>query len=484
MNEENSPSQDIIDDAENLLAELDGISPVSVERSEEEQEEEEQEEIEIQEEEEEEYEEEEELCRYEFYDEDIVIITESSSTDCWPLGEVVEITPGYNIATNNENSLVQLRNIRASYGHSDRRYSRVSDIREATEKEIADHIVKKELELQDSLRKSKEVAKSNEKNIVAMKKSLTEMFDDNWDIVETITNNKYALSLVLKFPEITIKNGRAGKKTLYDLYIKVEFDENLTVTSRMQGRRGAITYSEYISGYRHSHLPSSSCSSENMENMCGWKDFCLGSSEMSAIQRDWQVDRNSVAGEPFSIIQFELFMYQIEAYAGWESLGGGPYIRMENVHNYEGVTKIHNRILNNIYGNEIKNLKEFKVSFDNSKNRFIVDLEELEATLTKMDISVDRVQKTRDGSYIYSNNASLQLILSKISNQNIKFLVEDEESNAFLFRNKPAPTYILEYNVKEDTSTAEEVVHPDLTKYFSNKLESHINHYFIKKYGK
>ena len=100
------------------------------------QEEEEQEEIEIQEEEEEEYEEE-EICRYEFYDEDIVIITESSSTDCWPLGEVVEVVPGYNITTNSENALVQLRNIRASYGHSDRRYSRVSDIREATEKEIA-----------------------------------------------------------------------------------------------------------------------------------------------------------------------------------------------------------------------------------------------------------------------------------------------------------------------------------------------------------
>lgn len=476
MNEENSPSQDIIDDAENLLAELDGISPVSVERSEEEQEEEEQEEIEIQEEE--------EICRYEFYDEDIVIITESSSTDCWPLGEVVEVVPGYNITTNSENGLVQLRNIRASYGHSDRRYSRVADIRLATEEEIVTHIAKKELELQDSLRKSKKAAKSNEKNIVAMKKSLTEMFDDNWDIVETITNNKYALSLVLKFPEITIKNGRAGKKTLYDLFIKVEFDENLTVTGRMQGRRGAITYSEYISGYRHSHLPSSSCSSEDMENMCGWKDFCLGNSEMSAIQRDWQVDRNSIAGELFSIIQFELFMYQIEAYAGWESLGGGPYIRMENVHNYEGVTKLNNRLLNNIYGNDIKNLKEFKVSFDNSKNKFIVDLEELEATLTKMDISVDRVQKTRDGSYIYSNNSSLQLILSKISEQNIKFLVEDEGSNAFLFRNKPAPTYILDYAVKEDTSTAEEVVHPDLTKYFSNKLESHINHYFIKKYGK
>ena len=475
MNEENSPSQDIIDDAENLLAELDGISPVSVEGSEEEQEEEEIEEEEI---------EEDGVFRYEFNNEDIVIIIESDSRDSWPIGEVLEVVPGYSITTNHENNLVQLRNINASYGHSDRRYSRVSDIRLATEEEIVAYIAKKELELQDSLRKAKKIAKSNEKNVVAMKKSLTEMFDDNWDIVETVTDNKYALSLVLKFPEITIKNGRAGKKTLYDLFIKVEFDENLTVTKRMQGRRGAITYSEYISGYRHSHLPSSSSHSGDMENMCEWKDFCLGNSEMSAIQRDWQVDRNSSAGEPFSIIQFELFMYQIEAYAGWESLGGGPYIRIENVHNYEGVTKLNDRLLNNIYGNEIKNLKEFKVSFDNSKNKFIVDLEELEATLTKMDISVDRVQKTRDGSYIYSNNASLQLILSKISEQNIKFLVEDEKSNAFLFRNKPAPTYILEFDVKEDTSTAKEVVHPDLTKYFSNKLESHINHYFIKKYGK
>tara|TARA_R110001592_G_scaffold124249_1_gene332990 strand:+ start:9017 stop:10459 length:1443 start_codon:yes stop_codon:yes gene_type:complete len=467
------------EDSARLLEELDGVAPIS---EEDQQEEEEQLEIEVQQELEE-FEPEgaiEDESLFIFHSNDYVIMLEDSARPLEEL-EVLKIVSG--ISTDNENDLVQLMYIDSLYGDSNR-YVTVSDIDFASQYEIELYTKNKDKELKENLVKIKETVKSNKKNLLDIKKSLTEIFGHNWDIQEDFENSKYNMSLILRFPEITIKNGRAGKKTLYDLYIKVEFDENLTVTSRMQGRRGAITYSEYISGYRHSHLPSSSCSSEDMENMCGWKDFCLGNSEMSAIQRDWQVDRTSSAGEPFNIIQFELFMYQIEAYASWESLGGGPYIRMENVHNYEGVTKIHNRILNNIYGNEIKNLKEFKVSFDNSKNRFIVDLEELEAILTKMDISVDRVQKTRDGSYIYSNNASLQLILSKISEQNIKFLAEDEESNAFLFRNKPAPTYILEYNVKEDTSTAEEVVHPDLTKYFSNKLESHINHYFIKKYGK
>jgi len=484
MSEQRNITMEMLEeDAARLLEELDGVATIS---EEDQQEEEEQLEIEIQQELEE-LEPEgaiEDESLYIFHSNDYVIMLEGSDTTHYPNGEVLKIVSG--ISTDDENDLVQLMHIDSLYGISNR-YVSVSDIKHAFPNEIELYTKNKDKELEEDLVKIKETVKSNKKNLLDIKKSLTEIFGDNWDIQEDFENFKYNMSLILRFPEVTIRNSKGGKRILYDLFIRLKFNEKLVLTESIHGRRGAVTYSEYRTGYRHSHLPSSSLQSENIIDICGWKQFCLGSSEIASIQRDWKIDRDSPAGDPFNIIQFELFMYQIEAYASWESLGGGPHIRMENIYSHEGSTIIRPRTVERRYKDNIKLFEDFKVSFDKDKNKFIVNKEDLEAKLTKMPIS-EKIQKTGDGKYIYNSKENLENILREIEEYNNILLnseLEGEYGNDFIFREKSFPTYILDYDVEEkEILNAEEIVHPDITNYFATKLEAHINHYFIKKYGK
>lgn len=481
MSEQRNITMEMLEeDAARLLEELDGVATISEEDR---QEEEEQLEIERQQAEEEEYEPEgvlENESLYNFLYNEYVIMKEGSDTTHYPNGEVLKIVNG--ISTDNENELVQVMYIDLLYGNRTR-YVSISDIAPASSTEIDSYIKNKDKELKESLIQIKEIVKSNKKNLLEIKKSLTEIFGDNWDIQEDFENLKYNMSLILRFPEVTIRNGRKGKRVLYDLFVRLKFNEKLVLTESMHGRRGAVTYSEYKTGYRHSHLPSSSSHTEATSNICDWKQFCLGSSEIAAIQRDWIIDRDSSVGEAFNIIQFELFMYQIQAYVSWESLGGGPHIRMENVTRYEGITTISNYDLERSY-RSVNLLTSFKSSFDKDKNKFIVDKEDLEAQLTKLQVGT-LIQKTGDGKYIYSDQESSTNLINDIEAENKKLLDSESTFNNYLFRGKAFPTYILDYEkTEEEISSAKKVVHPDITNYFASKLEASINHYFIKKYGK
>lgn len=481
MSEQRNITMEMLEeDAARLLEELDGVATISEEDR---QEEEEQLEIERQQAEEKEYEPEEVLeneSLYNFLYNEYVIMKEGSDTTHYPNGEVLKIVNG--ISTDNEDELVQVMYIDLLYGNRTR-YVSISDIAPASNTEIDSYIKNKDKELKEGLIQIKEIVKSNEKTLLEIKKSLTEIFEDNWDIQEDFDDYKYNMSLILRFPEVTIRNGRRGKRVLYDLFVRLKFNEKLVLTEGMHGRRGSVTYSEYKTGYRHSHLPSSSSHTENISSICDWKKFCLGSSEIAAIQRDWKIDRDSSIGEAFNIIQFELFMYQIQAYVSWESLGGGPHIRMENVTRHEGITTISNYDLERSY-RSVNLLTSFKSSFDKDKNKFIVDKEDLETQLTKLQVGT-LIQKTGDGKYIYNDQESSTNLINDIEAENKKLLDSESTFNNYLFRGKAFPTYILDYEkTEEEISSAKKVVHPDITNYFASKLEASINHYFIKKYGK
>jgi len=481
MSEQRNITMEMLEeDAARLWEELSGVDNMSEEDR---QEEEEQLEIERQQAEEEEYEPEgvlENESLYIFNENDYVIVKEGANTTYWPDGEVLRILEG--VTTDYDSDVVRVTFIDSSYGVTTGNIT-VCNIEHAFPDQVEFYIKNKNREAEKELIKIKEVVKSNEKNLLEIKKSLTEIFEDNWDIQEDFENSKYNMSLILRFPEVTIRNGRRGKRVLYDLFVRLKFNEKLVLTEGMHGRRGAVTYSEYKTGYRHSHLPSSSSHTENISSICDWRQFCLGSSEIAAIQRDWKIDRDSSIGEAFDIIQFELFMYQIQAYVSWESLGGGPHIRMENVTSHEGITTIRDYDLERSY-RLVNFLRSFKTSFDKDKNKFIVDKEDLEAQLTKLEVGT-LIQKTGDGKYIYSDQESSTNIINNIEAENKKLLDSESTFNNYLFRGKAFPTYILDYEkTEEEISSAKKVVHPDITNYFASKLEASMNHYFIKKYGK
>ena len=138
------------------------------------------------------------------------------------------------------------------------------------------------------------------------------------DIIET-TNT--GTSVYIWFPKETISNSKGQKHTIYDLYIKVEFIDSKFVD--MKTIRTSFTLAELSSGYSHSHSPSESYVQD--ATICKYteeRSCCLGTGPLGQLMGDY-IDSN---------ILMSLCIY-IEKWVRWESLEGGPYIRMEKIGN-------------------------------------------------------------------------------------------------------------------------------------------------------
>ena len=139
------------------------------------------------------------------------------------------------------------------------------------------------------------------------------------DIIET-TNT--GTSVYIWFPKETISNANGQNHTIYDLYIKVTF-----VGSRfmaMRTIRTSFTLAELYLGYSHSHSPARAYKStgNTVNKYTEERSCCLGTGPLSQLIGN-TVDSN---------VLMSLCIY-IEKWVRWESLDGGPYIRMEKIGN-------------------------------------------------------------------------------------------------------------------------------------------------------
>lgn len=121
--------------------------------------------------------------------------------------------------------------------------------------------------------------------------------------------------LIIKFPEIYIRNSKGQQHTLYDLYVMLGFSSDFKKFIALpKGRRLCLTKEELATGYRHSHLHSHANS---------WDSFCLGNTAFAD-------QATTFVTSPIDADFFMVFLHQLDDYVAWESVEGGPYIRLEN----------------------------------------------------------------------------------------------------------------------------------------------------------
>ena len=139
------------------------------------------------------------------------------------------------------------------------------------------------------------------------------------DIIETTNTETY---VYIWFPKETISNSKGQKHTIYDLYIKINFVNSRFVD--MRTIRTSFTLAELHSGYSHSHSPSRPYvhTGASICTYTGERSCCLGTGPLGQLMCDY-IDSN---------ILMSLCIY-IEKWVRWESLEGGPYIRMEQIGN-------------------------------------------------------------------------------------------------------------------------------------------------------
>jgi hypothetical protein len=200
---------------------------------------------------------------------------------------------------------------------------------------------------------NKDIIASLDKRVAEMAQLLNSIYPDNWHIYrnqdyikENPLLNKIISSedhytnhtiIAIRFPEITITNTKGHSNVIKDLFVfmymsvydNTETDDMATImfASKMWGTRATLREEEFNSNYIHSHLPRrSTYSSVEKPYTCNVSinNFCLGGgTETSSALADLNYN--------FDILNFELFLYQLSTYVEHESLGGGPYMRMDTI---------------------------------------------------------------------------------------------------------------------------------------------------------
>lgn len=139
------------------------------------------------------------------------------------------------------------------------------------------------------------------------------------DIIEATKTVTYAY---IWFPKETISNSKGQKHTIYDLYIEVKFVDSVFMS--IHTMRTSFTLAELHSGYSHSHSPSRPYThvGDTVSKYAEERSCCLGTGPLNQLLGKY-IDSNML---------MSLCIY-IEKWVRWESLEGGPYVRMEQIGN-------------------------------------------------------------------------------------------------------------------------------------------------------
>lgn len=289
----------------------------------------------------------------------------------------------------------------------------------------------------------------------------------------SIHNTKKS-TLLVYFPELNITNTARRKHKIVDLWMKFHFNFMYRMTS-MGGTRSSKSYQEYQAGYNHSHMHTSRDCSRDTLLSC-----CLGETHYRTLQTQL------FAG--FDKTDMTLFMQQLEDYLSWESLQGGPHIRMESIGNRNYNT--YNRsylsvnVLNQTYQDFLRKYPNgYNIQLEDNGFYFkfkVVKDEEFKEKVTQVcpeqyKMLYDIVQKKQ---YVEDNDS--------VSSREIEGLnVNYRRNPLFTFKGNPVYFQIIDPNIgkeKKDNANIVKVAPDQLINHVATSLEQGINKYYVKKF--
>lgn len=169
-------------------------------------------------------------------------------------------------------------------------------------------------------------------NLIMMKKVLDDFFKDLWSFSLIVTDypkensprQRISFNLCIKilFPSIEIKNRLESKHLIRDLVVFLPLKNSRNfLPFLVLGTRLTMDEIEKYYGYHHSHLPSSTFSDSREIYL---DRFCLGSEGINYSLSDFSKGNTTEK-------QFLLFLLELESLVSYESLEGGPHIRISGL---------------------------------------------------------------------------------------------------------------------------------------------------------
>lgn len=274
--------------------------------------------------------------------------------------------------------------------------------------------------------------------------------------------------LTIHFPELTITNSDKRSHKITDLYIIMFFKNNMEHTGSIYGNRGTISYPELCSSYRHSHLRSS--------NDGNWGTFCLGDSTATS-----QII-NGLVADRWNPALFRSCLTLLYTYSEWESLEGGPHIRMSAITTNSRVPtmNVDDSTKQRCFLAFIKRYENFPASLvvEGDINTFKVNVtEEFEKLVTDILPSQDfLVIKQLNGEYTPRevNSRDMTQRINDFNNY-----ARRNASNAIHFKEQVLYTKVIDSSLNPENTTSL-VANPRITNYIAFQLEKEMNQYQLK----
>lgn len=140
--------------------------------------------------------------------------------------------------------------------------------------------------------------------------------------VQGLGNNYWFI--LVHYPEYEITNSIRKKHTIRDLFIKIYFKRELL--QNFEVTRCTFTYAEVQSLYLFSHASTRDAPTninDHKQYINSFKHVCLGEGPIISTKTE--------LGEKYDKAILFLFINQLDAYVQWESLEGGPFVRIKNI---------------------------------------------------------------------------------------------------------------------------------------------------------
>lgn len=172
-----------------------------------------------------------------------------------------------------------------------------------------------------------------------LKNTCNKVFGNNFYIKYTENDYSYYIVVMILYPELTITNEN-NNSTIVRNHIQtfsLNYNKNTDGISFankfIKGITLKPTFQQFIKGYMHSHISSSTFSyDDNFDeiNESSFKTYCLGNIKQpcaNIINKFYNVEK------PINefISYFEYFLHSLIVLAETESIAGKPYIRLENI---------------------------------------------------------------------------------------------------------------------------------------------------------
>jgi hypothetical protein len=119
----------------------------------------------------------------------------------------------------------------------------------------------------------------------------------------------------IRYKNVTVENDEGNSREVNELVFQIRFRLSNKELYDIKAKRFAASHEELMSDYTHSHVSG---------GLFNWTtSICLGDTDINHTRQKLNVQ--------FSTELFELFLMQLDEFVTWESLSGGPYIRMDQV---------------------------------------------------------------------------------------------------------------------------------------------------------